>query len=335
MEHEEQAARVRQLLAELTDWHPAIEHILSCADCRNKVLLQLASRQVPDVLGPAPDPGPFWLQLEVQMPGLLAALDQNAAEARELEARLMAHPFEEREALCSQEEFRSLPLATRLLFESETVKDPEGAAALARLGYAVACQDYPEQQALAVDALRARACVLLADALRRMGDLPQAAVELRRAGGHLNGPPESSIRAFFCEALALLRVDQGRNEEAVGLLWHAVTLYGRCGDVHEQAVAFARLGRLWLEEGKVERAKYILTRACAGMDFDATPALAARSRTALAFCYAATGGLDMARRLVENTQRLVERLTDADDVADVVQLQVRIDKLSQKARNTR
>lgn len=332
MEHEEQAARVRQLLAELTDWHPAIEHILSCADCRNKVLLQLAARQVPDALGPAPDPGPFWLQLEVQMPGLLAALDQNAAEARELEARLMAYPFEEREALCAGEEFRSLPLATRLLFESETLKDPEGAAALARLGYVVACQDYPEQQALAVDALRARACVLHADALRRMGDVTRAAVELRRAGAHLNGPEVSSIRAFFCEALALLRVDQGRNEEASGLLWHAATLYGQCGDVHEQAVAFARLGRLWLEEGKVERAKYILTRACAGMDFDATPALAARSRTALAFCYAATGGLDMARKLVEHTRRLVERLRDPDDIEDVAQLQTRLDSLLRRAR---
>jgi tetratricopeptide (TPR) repeat protein len=120
-------------------------------------------------------------------------------------------------------------------------------------------------------ALKARACVLAADARRRERDLEEAEAWFRRALQHLIGPPDCLERAFYCRHLALLRQDQGRLDEAVGLLWRAARIYRDYQEPAEQGLCLLHLGFLFLKEEQVERAVPPLEDACRALGWITLP----------------------------------------------------------------
>jgi tetratricopeptide (TPR) repeat protein len=174
--------------------------------------------------------------------------------------------------------------ADHLLLESEATQplEPERSEELARLALRIAARPHPARLVGRAEAVKARGLCLLGNARRLLGDLYHAEESLRRAAYHLLGPPESGERARYCWLLALLRRDQGRGQEAVGLLWRAARIYGDLGDRVEEGECLAALGFFFLERGEPERAVDPLRRSREVLEGRGSPELLERVRRALA-----------------------------------------------------
>ena len=96
--------------------------------------------------------------------------------------------------------------------------------------------------------LAARAALGLANALRVVGDLPQAEAAFERARGRIDEVPDALLRrrldARRYDLLASLYNDQRRFPEAVASIDRALALYRRLGDERRQA-------RAWINKGHV------------------------------------------------------------------------------------
>ena len=174
--------------------------------------------------------------------------------------------------------------ADHLLLEGELAQpmEPERSEQLARLALLIVTRPHPARLIGRVEAVKARGLCLMGNARRLIGDFNHAEESLRRAAYHLLGPPESGERARYCWLLALLRRDQGRGEEAVGLLWRAGRIYGDLGYRAEEGECLGTLGLFFLERGECERAVDPLRRAREVLEGRGSPELLERVRRALA-----------------------------------------------------
>jgi tetratricopeptide (TPR) repeat protein len=251
--------------------------------------------------------------LESRTPGLLKRLEEQKTEARRLFDRLMAAEADQRPALAVSEEFRSLRLADLLLEESLELQPEEPLLSedLAGLAYQVAAQRYEPALASRVDDAKAHACVLIGAARRLAGDRPGAEEAFRRAVVHLTCPPDSLERAFYCQQLAALRRDQGRDDEAAGLLWRAALVYNEGSDLLEEGACLAELGFLFVADDQVYRAVLPLTRACEVLDLHRDASLTVLARLALAVCHARLGEADKAQRVLKTARTMYDRVSDS------------------------
>ncbi|HEV8580232.1 MAG TPA: hypothetical protein VGX68_14285 [Thermoanaerobaculia bacterium] len=137
-----------------------------------------------------------------------------------------------------------------------------------------------------------RALCLAGTARRLLGDFAKAEPAFERAGCLT---VSALGRAFFCRALAVLRWDQGRSEEAAALLHHAQRRYGEGQDLREEAVCLALLGMLHVDTVEPWRAVPFLREASQGIDSERRPWLAVQCCLGLAFCHAFAGEAERAR----------------------------------------
>ncbi|HEY3570291.1 MAG TPA: hypothetical protein VGP73_20340 [Thermoanaerobaculia bacterium] len=137
-----------------------------------------------------------------------------------------------------------------------------------------------------------RALCLAATARRMMGDYAIADAAFQQAGPLAGSVPE---RGWFCRALALLRWDQGRMEEALALLQQAEQRFAEMQDFPEVAVCRALLGLLHLDEERIARAASCLAQASQDLPEGPRPWLAAQTWLGLSICWAAGGRLGKAR----------------------------------------
>lgn len=310
MDHEE---RIGELLVELPPYREEdLLHLLDCAACQEIARRSLAGRSARAAAAqPAYDR--LLEDLEARTPGLLKQREEQTAEARRRMDLLLGSPADQRQALAGTAEFRDLRLAELLLGESWSLQPAEPALSeeMARLARVVASQRYAPGLEGRVNDVKARASVLVAGARRLMGDRLEADLELQRAASYLTCPPDSVERAFYCQQLAALRRDQGRDDEASGLLWRAALVYDENGDLLEEGVCLAELGFLFLAEEQPHRAVLPLRRACEVLDLHRDATLTVRARLALAVCHASLGQEEMALRVVKGARPLYGRVADS------------------------
>jgi tetratricopeptide (TPR) repeat protein len=305
-DHEE---RIYDLVEELGDERAVdLLHLLDCAACQGFARNLLRRERTGE---PAPDYGGLLKKLEQRTPDLVRQMEAQTAEAKALMDRLLGHLPEERMRLAGTAEFRSLKLAELLLLESWGLQPGEPALSeeLARLACRIGQQTWDRPQASArAEEVQARGSVLLANARRLLGDPLAAEDYFRQAAFHLTCPPDAVERAFYCQTLAALRRDQGREDEAAGLLWRATMIYNESSDLLEEGACQAELGFLFVAEDQAHLALPPLTRACEVLDLHADAALAVRARLALAVSHAQLGHKEKALQVLRSARPHYEHM---------------------------
>ncbi len=205
-------------------------------------------------------------------------------------------PEEERQGHLGEERFHA-PYLFDLLLEAghEALPcDPRGAGEVLSLatGLVTLLDDRGDLDAEIGGEGYSRALCLTGTVRRLLGDVQKAEAAFERAGCL---PVSALGRGFFCRALAVLRWDQGRSEEAAALLHHAQRRYAEGQDLQEEASCLALLGMLHVDNGEPWRAAPLLREASQGLDVERQPWLAAQCCLGLAFCHASDGEPDRAR----------------------------------------
>lgn len=152
-----------------------------------------------------------------------------------------------------------------------------------------------------------RALCLAGTARRLVGQLAVADAAFQQAAPLAATVPE---RGWFCRALALLRWDQGRMEEALALFQQAEQRFAEVQDFPEVAVCRALLGLLHLDEERIARAASCLAQASQDLPESPRPWLAAQTWLGLSICWAAGGRLGKARSARQRAWSLYSEVKD-------------------------
>lgn len=326
--HEE---RTRSLLAGLpVELREGLSHLLACPVCQGLAREALRERGARAEERRLTDVRSVLCWLEMAAPGLIASLEERAAEAERLLEELLHQPVGERLSLLGQHGFRNLCLADLLLDASgeATREDPVRAEELARLALAIAGQAQPKEDLAWSEDVKVRGYCLMGNARRLLRDPRGAEEAFRSAAYHLTQPPDSGERAFYCRMVALLRQEQGRMDEAVGLYWRAAGIFRETGELLAEGECLAELGGLFVEEGEHDRAIHPLARAAELVNGERTPGLVARVRLGLALCHAALGHRNLALREEEAAQPFYRGVTDEDERGALCALRGRIAALT-------
>lgn len=312
-------------------------HLLDCEECKAFAVWAHTSVPTPvmDEYGPAMD----WVEIEEKAAGLMRNVSHQKTEADAWVAELMATPAGERaQAVKRLEKLRQPLVARRILEQGRALlaRDVREAEEMARLGLAVAaaCADRPAgPSGIRIDDLKAHACSLLGDALRRRRLWREAEEAFQAAASYLTGPLSSDERAVYCRRLALLRLEQGRFDEASGLLARAAGLFSDHGMLEAEADCWTVLGLLLLEEGEPEEALEPLGNAADKVSLDRSPRQAVQAGLALALAKAELGQVTSARRLVERCRTRYGRIDDLEALLRVSWLEGRVaSALGERAR---
>jgi tetratricopeptide (TPR) repeat protein len=273
-----------------------------------------------------------WRKEETREPGFVLKLEPTGShggrereEAECLLEELMALPVVERLDRLEDERFQS-PRLFDLLLErgrsallQETVRACELLEAAVELGlWLDGREDFDPQDR---DAGLARALCLVGTAARLRGDQEQADQALVRAGRFVFDP---LARAFFARSFALLRWDQGRNEEAAAFLHHALGRFGESGSSGEQAACNALLGLLALEEEETVRAEVYLRQANRGLGAGVDPWLGAQATLGRAVCLALSGEAEKAKAARRKAWELYREVKSEDALVSVYWLEGRV-----------
>jgi tetratricopeptide (TPR) repeat protein len=232
------------------------------------------------------------------------------------EAKLQRRDGKRRSAVEALQRQPPSPQGVESLLEDSAacqLTDPQHAKALADLAGDLAGELLLDP---AGDVYLARAFYLSANASRRLGDLADAELAFAEVVYHLAADPESLDHAFYCRALALLRWEQGRLDEAGALLVHALLSFGEAaatqqGAAEERGTTWALLGLLELEQGREARAQVSLTAALDAMNQERRPGLTVRVCLALALVLASRDAPDPALSVFQEVWRLSPQIKDA------------------------
>jgi len=291
-------------------------HLLTCPTCRSLVIGRLLDEcTAPDPDDTKPDLyAGMWSRLEERTPELIEEVRLRRERIERLFEELMQAPAARRLGLVQQAKFRSLDFLERLLEESHAgqLADPARASELARLAARLAgLFGVGDEEAAA--ALPRAYC--LGGNARRLEFRPQAAEALfAKAARCLSGRAE---RAFYCRALALLRWEQGRADEAEALLQHAACLYAWDGMDREVGTCLTLLGLVLHEEGGQGDALPLLARGWAEMDRNSRPLVSLRGALALAACLAQADQRERARGVMREAWHFFAAVTDSQEMVRV------------------
>ncbi len=243
---------------------------------------------------------------------ILPAEPQGEQETREsaqvLLAELLGLPGEERRVRLREKRFQVPDLMDLLLELSHAALpfDLDRAVEMTHLVAELATR-LPRHGGPEENAGICRAFCLTGTARRLVGDVAIAEAAFHQAGQLATSVPE---RAWFCRALALLRWDQGRMEEALALLQQAEQRFAEAHDFQEIAVCRALLGLLHLDEGRISRATSCLAQASQDFPGGQRPWLAAQVWLGVALCWAAGGRLKKARSARQTAWRFYGEVRD-------------------------
>ncbi len=296
---------MRRLVARLPPaQEPFLLHLLTCPVCRDLAVVELFEERTGGIVGPYPSP----CEVVTFPRDLLERLAKRDQEVEALAVELLALDHEIQLQTARQEtRFHRLDLIALLLETSLTrvPREPKGAEEIALLAVAIVhCLDGQEEgRVLAM--LETRAWCLVGSSRRLRGDAG-AEQAFDKAALFLACPFESSDRGRFCRALAVLRWEQGRLEEAAALLRHGAESFAMLGLVEEEGICLALLGLLYCEQGDTGTALSPLQRARLVIDPARLGWLALRSGLALAFSWADLGQGGRARRTSQESLRLRE-----------------------------
>jgi hypothetical protein len=284
----------RDHLAHLApDQRLALVHLLSCRLCRHEVGGGLADllREQP---APAPrHPGQRRSQAQLDI-GAIAARTTAAADLAERLALLT--PAAARQVIAADAQLRQPLVAACLLARAEeALDDPRQAEQLGEAAQTILCAQEADAAGRNLDMLfRAVWTVLRGRRLR--GKIEQAEDAYRSVLPFLGAAPAPTEgRAMLLAALAQLRWDQRRIDEATALFLQAARIFGQQAERQGEAACRAQAGFVLVEQLDPARGRAELGLAHLFIDAELAPALAARVALALAWCDLALGHAARAR----------------------------------------
>jgi tetratricopeptide (TPR) repeat protein len=304
-------------------------HLLQCPECAARGLEMLEPpgagrgmlalrRDLAEI-----DYSEVWRRIERKNLEAQARLDEERRSALPLLRELLEQSWEAAEELVrTRARFRSWVLADLLLQEGRT-RPPAERVKMGSLVLALAerLESHPER---AVEDLKAGAHCERAEGLRTQGELDGTEAELLTASGLLRKSLDSAERARLCHLLAALRRDQGRTDEALGLLTRAADLFEEVGDLPARGAVLVELGFLLLESADPQRALAAFDEATAFGPRNLTSALACRAARGLALCLAVEGRIDDALRSLVEARDLYRWGTGSPEGLALLSLEGRI-----------
>jgi hypothetical protein len=246
----------------------------------------------------APGYSSLFRRLEVKLPKFLARGQSERREADELIQELTSIAGAERPAALEDARFHRLTLVDRLLERAQDAlpSDPAGAEDLATLAAAIA-----ERLANVEESIEGRvhAVCTIAKARRIGGQIGAAEGDLSEATLYAASSEE---HAHLSRALALLRWEQGRLDDAAALLERAAELWAAEDWPQEEAACRVLRGLLTLDEGKVADAVWMVRDA---LPLLVDPWLLAYGGLVFALGLAERGQATAARQQREESAKLV------------------------------
>jgi hypothetical protein len=256
------------------------------------------ARSGPDPEAATREYGALFARLAARLPHAAAAAERERRAVEEVLLDLETLPRDERPLAIAEPRFHRLDLVERLLegAKGELPSDPGRAEELAGLAAALAGRlpDADEGREG-----RARAACWIGHARRIAGDLSGAERALSEATLYA---AYSDEQAELCRALALLRWEAGRMDEARALLKRAEELWAGEESPHEQAACQVLQALLAVEEGKARDAVRLLRD---GLPLLVDPWLTVYGGLALALGLAEKGQAARARERRDESERLV------------------------------
>ena len=226
---------------------------------------------------------------------LAGSVEAQLRATPDLAAELLAVPLAEREALVgSDARFHSAPLAAVLLDEAR--EHPELGEEL----LLTACLVLHRVNTEYGKPLQVCAQALLAEVERQRGDWEAAEKHLVTAAEDLHDWSVSFDRAVYCVAVANLRRDQGRWDEAVAIRRRAGEIYEALEEGVEAAEVFLGLGDWCMAIGSVREAS---SSYAAALLQELSPGQALAATRGLAYTFALRGKPDMALDVIRATRR--------------------------------
>jgi tetratricopeptide (TPR) repeat protein len=169
-----------------------------------------------------------------------------------------------------------------LILAEEELATPATSFELAALAATLAAR-LSASPLTSMDDLRPRALLMLARACRHCGCYRLADRALAAAARRSHDPEDLVERALHLAELAKLRWEQGRLEEAAGLIEHTLRMLGaRRRGSYLRGAAHLIAGHVYVELQQVERALELL--GLVDLDPDRYPALARRRQLTTALC---------------------------------------------------
>ncbi len=210
---------------------------------------------------------------------MVAAVE--AQEAGDLLAELDQMPFDDQHrAVRERGDLQTWGLCQLLIFRSrlEALEDPARAVDAAELSVQISLQLGPAYDSAWVLDLQARAYACLGNARRVLGELRSAEDAFRLAEHQMaaSGTGNLRIEAELLVLKAILRRDQRRFGEALGLIDRAITIYREdpsARDSHLAGRAYLNKAHTLLEMGKPSQAIPHLRRAAAMITPEREPRL--------------------------------------------------------------
>jgi tetratricopeptide (TPR) repeat protein len=263
-----------------------------------------------------------------------AAEERERAKALLDELMRLPNAEERLETVEREPRFWTLGVVEHLLATAQPAA-PASALHLAELALALVRrltpQDYDESLLAEQEVV---AWSVQAEAHRRHGDFARAERAFRAAARRLASEPlDVPERAVFSRYLARLRLDQGWDDEALGLLQRAVDL---CEQGEGPAVAgeiLAERGWLSLDAGDPAAAQPVLAQAAILLQRAPRPEALIRTRLGLALADAELGMTEEARQALAAAQALYRKAPWSEASLPYLILEARIaERLGEGAR---
>jgi hypothetical protein len=280
---------------------PAIRDLLRAAEQDSPAPLAAAD-ELDEAQGPTMSLPMSRLARELQRQ--IAEHERSAREAEDLYMALMAVEAAKRAASLKDPRFHRATLAEKLLEESRNALPDAPGKAEELAGLAAAVAGYFADADEAADT-RVRAACRLADARRLAGD-PAGAEQALGDATLLSG--DAGAQAELCRALALLRWEGGRTEEAAALLDRAAALWAEEEVTYEESACRVLRALLLVDEGGAKDAVVPLRE---NLTLLTDPWLTLFGGLALALGLAERGLLQKARTRRDEAAALVHRTPPA------------------------
>jgi tetratricopeptide (TPR) repeat protein len=300
------------LSAEQAQWIE--DHLRSgCPVCQRKVddlLWQLQAASPPALL----EEEHVWNRLLVKLEHRMELIDRERAVAPGLVGEILAVPPGEREELLRAGRFQTIAVCELLIELSfaEGFQDPARARELADLAVQVADRlDILLYGRSVVQDFRARAWAYLGNA-RRLGSDLHGAEEAISLAEYFSeeGSADPLEEARVLDLKASLLGDQGRLEEAAGLLDVVIDIYEDIRDAHRQGRALISKGLFLAYAGQPEQGLDWISQGLERIRGEQEPRLVLMANHNLAWCLTDCGRAAEAQRHLDGIRHLYDGFSD-------------------------
>lgn len=314
-------------------------HLFNCAACREQVESFGGDALLGDIFeglkpldiadNPTYDRAFSYGQSSLEVRG--EARDRDRARAPKLFIELMRHPVSRQRALIQRTwRFKNYVFGEYLLEQSyqSVFDDPSRAEDLAELALSVAHQLEGSHYGPAlVSDLEARAWAYVANARRVANDFAGADEAMTEAKNWLGqGTDDILLKARLVALEGALRREQQRFDEAHRLFEEALGIYREAGESHWENRTLVSVATTYHDTGELEEAIKLLKKVIPTLDAEREPRLLLVAKQNLITNLVEGEQYEEAKKLLPETQRLVQ---EAGSQLDAVRVRWAAGKIAQ------